>query len=82
MLVVQQWRLSPSTNMSLGFVAKQQIVTERQSNNLASNMEVHMKQRCADEYFHMKKKIASIGILWFLMNIHGDQTMDVSTVSL
>lgn len=67
--------------MLLGFVAKQEKAAERQSNNLVSNMEVCIKQRCADEFLHMKK-IAFIDILCCLMNIYGDQTMIVSTVKL
>ena len=43
---------------------------------MASDMEVHMKQI---EFLHVEK-IAPSDIHWHLMNISGDQTVDVSMV--
>ena len=37
-----------------------------------------MKQRCVAEFIHMEK-IASIDIYQHLLNIYGDQTVDVSS---
>ena len=55
------------------------MVTEGQSDKLTSAMEVHMKQRYLIE-FHHAEKIAFTDIHWCLLNIYGDQTVDVSTV--
>ena len=50
---------------------------------MASDMEVHMKQRCVAEFFHVEKMaLTDIDIHWYLMNISGDQTVHVSTVWL
>ena len=38
-----------------------------------------MKKRCVNEFLHVEK-IASIEIRWCLLNIYGDQTVDVSTM--
>jgi len=40
---------------------------------------VCMKQRCSTEYLHAEK-IAPIDIYHRLLNVYGDQTMDVNTV--
>ena len=46
---------------------------------MASDVEVHVKQRCATEFLHMEK-MAPTDIHQHLLNIYGDQTVDVSTV--
>ena len=46
---------------------------------MASDMEVHLKQRCVTEFFHVEK-MSSIDIDWHLLNIYGDQTVNVKTV--
>jgi len=46
---------------------------------MASDMEVHMKQRCVIEFLHAEK-IAPNDIHRRLLNVYGDQTVDVSTV--
>ena len=46
---------------------------------MASDMEVHMKQRCVIEFLHAEK-LAPTDIHQWLLNIDGDQTVDVSTV--
>jgi len=57
----------------------QQMTVEEQSDKLASDMEVHMKQIFVSEFFHVEK-IAPIDIHWCLLNADGDQTVNVSRV--
>lgn len=55
-----------------------QLAAEGQSDKVASDMKVQMKQRGVTEFFHAGKK----GTHWHsstLMNVYGDQTGDVST---
>ena len=52
---------------------------EGQSDRMASDMEVQMKQKCATEFLHVEK-MAAIHIHWCLLNVYGDQRVDVSTV--
>ena len=42
------------------------------------NMEAQMKQRCVTELLHAEK-MASINIHQHLLNVYGDQTVDVRT---
>ena len=63
----------------LNFVAVRQMTAEGQSYKMASDMEVRMKQRCVIEYLHAEK-IAPNDIHRRLLNVYGDQTVDVSTV--
>ena len=42
-------------NIPLRFVAMQQMAAEGQSDEMASDMEVHMKERCVIEFFHAEK---------------------------
>jgi len=46
---------------------------------MASDMEVHMKQRCGTEFLCMQK-MAATDIPWHLLNVYGDQPATVSTV--
>ena len=46
---------------------------------MAYDMEVCMEQRCVIEFLQAEK-MAPIDIHQHLLNIYGDQTMDVSTV--
>jgi len=55
------------------------MIAEGQSDKMASDMEVHMKQRCVIEFLHAEK-IAPNDIYGCLLNVYGDQTLDVSTV--
>ena len=57
----------------------QQVTAEGQSDKMVSDMEVCMKQRCVTEFLHAEK-MAPIDIHQHLLNIYGDQTVDVSTV--
>ena len=43
------------------------------------DMDVSTKQRCVTEFLYAEK-MASTAIHWCLLNIYGDQTVDVSTV--
>ena len=54
MLVVwQRWNLP--TSILLHVVAVQQMAAEGQSDRMASDMEVHMKQGCRTEFLHVGK---------------------------
>jgi hypothetical protein len=55
--------------------------TEGQSDKMASDMEVRMKQRRVTEFLHAEK-FAPSDIHRRLLNVYGDQTVDVSTVRL
>ena len=52
MLVIWQQWLSLPTNIPSRVVAVRQTAAEGQSDNMASDMEVHMKQRCVTEQLH------------------------------
>jgi len=56
-----------------------QMTAEGQSYKMASDMEVHMKQRCVTEFLHAEKN-APNDIHRHLLSVHGDQTVDVSTM--
>jgi len=51
---------------------------QRGSLTMASNMEVHGKQRCTTEFLCVEK-MALFDSHWSLLNIYGDQTWDVDT---
>jgi len=72
-------QLEPSRQYSIAFVAMQQVATEGHLGRIASDMEVHTKQGCGTEVLH-REKILHIGIHQHLLNVYGDQTVDVSTV--
>jgi len=55
------------------------MAAERQSDKMAPDMEVHMKQKCVLEFLHEEIK-ASIDIHQCLLNTDGDQTVAVNTV--
>ena len=55
------------------------MAAEGQSDRMVSDMEVHMKQRCGTEFLHVEK-MAPTDIHQHLLNVYGDQTVDVSTV--
>ena len=77
MLVVWQQRLNIPTNIPLYCVAVRQMAAEGQSGKTVFDTEVHMKQRRVTEFLHVGKE-------WHprmcLLNVYGDQTVDVSTV--
>jgi len=51
----------------------------RQFDRMVSDMEVQMKRRCVTEFLHAEK-MPPADIHQHLLNIYGDQTVDVSTV--
>ena len=53
------------------FVAMWQTAAEGHSDRMASDMEVHMKQRCEIEFL-CAEKMAHIDIHWCLLNVYGD----------
>ena len=55
------------------------MAAERQSDRMVSDMEMHVKQTCGIE-LPCAEKITPIDIHWCLLNIYGDQTVDVNTV--
>ena len=60
------------------------MAAEGQSDKMASDMEVQMKQRCVAEFLHVEK-MAPTDIHWLNIfgdqtNVHKDQRVDVSTV--
>jgi len=55
------------------------MTAEGHSDKMASDVEVRMKQRCITEFLHVEK-IAPNDIHRCLLNVYGDQTLDVSTV--
>jgi len=79
MFVIRQQRLNLPANIPLNFVAVRKMTIEGQSDKMASDMEVRMKQRCVIEFLHVEK-IASNDIHRRLLKVYGDQTVDLSTV--
>jgi len=55
------------------------MAAEGQSDKLVSDMEVWMKQRGGIKFLH-EEKMAPIDIHQHLLNVYGEQTVDVSTV--
>ena len=80
MLVVWQERLNLPTNIPFHVVAMEQMAAEGQSDTMASDMEVWVKQRCVTEFSPCRKRTAPIAIHQCVLNISGDQPVDVSTV--
>ena len=54
-------KVEPSTNILLHSVVVQQIAAEGQSDKMASDMKVHVKQRCIFE-LHLMDKMAPTDI--------------------
>ena len=55
------------------------MAAEGQSDRMASDMEVHVKQRCVIESLHVEKN-APVVIQHHLLNVCRDQAVDSSTV--
>ena len=55
------------------------MAADGQSDRMASDMEVRMKQRCGIAFL-CEEKIPHIDIHQHLLNVYGDQTVEVSTV--
>jgi len=73
--------VEPSCQYSITFCCVWQKAAEGQCDEMASDAEVHTEQRCVTEFLHADE-IAPIGINRCLLNIYGDQTMDVRTVKV
>ena len=56
----------------------QQMAAEGQSDRMVSDVQVNMKKRCGIEFLHLEK-MAPVDIHQCLLNIYGDQIVDVST---
>ena len=67
------------SSIPLHFVAMWQIAAQGQSDTVVSDMEVCVKQRYGTEFLHAEI-IAHTDIHWYLLNIYGDQSVDVSAV--
>jgi len=48
--------LNLPTNISLHVVAMQQMAAEGQSDKMAFDMDVHVKERCGIDFLHAEKK--------------------------
>ena len=57
------------------------MAAEGQSDKMVSDVEAGMKQTCVTEFLHVEK-VAPIDIHQHLLNVSGDQIVDVSTVRL
>ena len=79
MLVAWQERLNLPTNIPFHFAAVRQLAAEGQSDRMASDMEVWMKQRCGIEFIHVEKMVPT-DIHQHLLNVYGEQTVGVSAV--
>ena len=79
MMVVWQERLNLPYSVLSHFVAAWQMTAERQSDRMAPDTEVFMKQGAVIEFLHVEKIIPT-GVHQYLLNFHGDQTVDASTV--
>ena len=55
------------------------MAAERQSDRMASDLEVHLKQRDEVEFLCVEK-MAPTDIHWCMLNIDGDQVVDVNTM--
>ena len=55
------------------------MAAEGQPDTTVLDMEVHMKQKCVTKFLYAEK-MAPIDIHRCLLNIYGDQTVDVSAV--
>jgi len=72
--------LNLPTNIPLHFVVVERLAAEGQSDKMMSDM-VRMKQKSIIEFLHfLLKTIGPTDIRLYLMNVSGDQTVDVSTV--
>ena len=68
-----------SWQFSVKFCCIQHVVVEGQSDEIVSDMEVYMKQMCVIELLHVEKFVP-IDTHQYLLNVYGDQAVDVSTV--
>ena len=57
-MVVSQWRLKLHTNIPLHYLAVLQMVADRQSEKMVSDINI-CKQRCVIEFLHVEKMAPS-----------------------
>ena len=55
------------------------MAAEKQSENTVYEMEILMMERCGIQFLQVEE-IMSIGIHHHMLNVYGDQTVDMSTV--
>ena len=55
------------------------MAAEGQPDKMSSDVEVHVKKRCGSEFLHAENTVPT-DIHQCLLNIYGDQTVDVSTL--
>lgn len=67
------------TSILFHFLAVRWMASERQSDKMASDIEVWIKQTWRTEFLHTWR-IAPTDLHWCLLNVHGDRTVNVSTV--
>jgi hypothetical protein len=67
--------VEPSRPYSVKFCYRVTDDSRGQSDKMASDMEVRMKQRCVTEFLHAEN-IAPNDIHRRLLNVYGDQTVD------
>ena len=72
--VVPQKRLNLSSCIPLHSTAVWQMAAEGQSDKMAYDMEVHMKQRWVIDFLYMEE-MAPTDIHWHLLNIYGDKQL-------
>ena len=70
------WTLLPTLHYTLLLYDRRQ---QRGTDKMASDVKVHMKQKCVTEFLHAEK-MAPTDIHWHSLNVYGDQTLDMSTV--
>jgi hypothetical protein len=68
-----------SLQLFVSFVAVLQTAAEKHFYKMASDLDVHTKQRCVLNS-SMRERISPVDIHGRLLNIYGDQTVDVRTV--
>jgi hypothetical protein len=71
--------VEPSHQCTVSLVVVRQIVTAEQSTKMAFDIEVCTKQKCVIEFL-TAEQIAPTDIHRCLLNVYGDDTVDVSTV--
>jgi len=79
MLVVWQLKLNLSASIPLHTVAVRQMAAKGQTDKMVSDVKMHMAQRRGIAFLHVEK-MTPVEIHQRLLNVYGNQTVDVSTV--
>ena len=72
-------KVEPSTNTLFCSVPLWKMAAEEQSDRIAPDTEVQMKQRCGIDFLHVEN-VALTDIHQCLLNVYGDQRVDANTV--